>query len=326
MTTSRERQAADTVVLVRPVAFHGNPETAASNAFQRSPEVADPAAEQAAAAIEFDGLAAALAGAGVGTVVVRDCAEPATPDAVFPNNWLSLHADGTAVLYPMMAPSRRAERRRDVLELLSREHGFRVERVLDLSAHEREGRFLEGTGSMVLDRANRVAYACLSPRTDAGVLAEAARLLDYEPLAFVAADEAGVPVYHTNVMMCVGSDFALVCEEAISDAGQRAAVRRRLEQGGHEVVALDFAQMRSFAGNMLELAGADGARVLALSARALESLRPGQLRTLESRCRLLPVPVATIEDGGGGSVRCMLAEVHLPRRGRGRAPFAHTMQ
>lgn len=314
MTARSEAQAAGTVLVVRPVAFHGNPETAASNAFQRPPEVADPAAEQAAAAVEFDGLVQALRGAGVNAVVVPDRAEPPTPDSIFPNNWLSLHADGTAVLYPMMAPSRRGERRRDVLELLSREHGFRVERVVDLSPHEADGRFLEGTGSMVLDRANRVAYACLSPRTDAGVLAEAARLLDYEPLAFAATDEAGVPVYHTNVMMCVGSDFAVVCEEAISDPGQRAAVRRRLEGCGHEIVPIDFAQMRSFAGNMLELAGAGGTRVLALSARAHESLRPDQVRALETRCTLLPVPVATIEEGGGGSVRCMLAEVHLPRR------------
>lgn len=314
MTAPREAQAAATVLLVRPVAFHGNPETAPSNAFQRPPEIADPAAEQAAAAVEFDGLVTALRDAGVATVVVPDRAEPRTPDSIFPNNWLSLHADGTAVLYPMMAPSRRGERRRDVLELLSREHGFRVERVVDLSPHEADGRFLEGTGSMVLDRAHRVAYACLSPRTDPGVLAEAARLLDYEPLAFAAADEAGVPVYHTNVMMSIGRDFAVVCEEAISDAGQRAAVRRRLEGCGHEIVPLDLAQMRSFAGNMLELAGAGGTRVLALSARALESLRPDQVGALESRCRLLPVPVATIEDGGGGSVRCMLAEVHLPRR------------
>ncbi|MGD9387870.1 MAG: arginine deiminase-related protein [Gammaproteobacteria bacterium] len=315
MSQGIERQAAGTVLLVRPVAFHGNPETAASNAFQRPPEVADPEAEQAAAAIEFDGLVAALGQAGVTAVVVPDRAEPPTPDSIFPNNWLSLHADGTAVLYPMMAPSRRGERRRDILALLSREHGFRVERVLDLSAHERQGRFLEGTGSMVLDRVNRVAYACLSPRTDAGVLAEAARALDYEPLAFVAADDEDVPVYHTNVMMCIGSDFAVVCEESIQDPGQRAAVRARLEQGGHEIVPIDFDQMRRFAGNMLELSAADGSRVLALSARALESLRPDQVHRLESRCTLVPVPVATIEDSAGGGVRCMLAEVHLPPRG-----------
>jgi hypothetical protein len=314
MNTVSERQAADTVLLVRPVAFHGNPETAESNAFQRPPEAADPAAEQAAAAVEFAGLVEALSAAGVRTVVVPDKLSPATPDAVFPNNWVSFHADGTAVLYPMMAPSRRRERRRDILELLSGAHGFRIERVLDLSPHEQAGRFLEGTGSMVLDRVNRVAYACLSPRTDAEVLAAAARLLDYEPIAFLATDSEGVPVYHTNVMMCLGADFAVLCEEAIGDAEQRAAVRRRLEQTGHEVVPIDSSQMRSFAGNMLELCGRDGERVLALSARALECLAPAQVQALESRCRLLPVPVAAIEEGGGGSVRCMLAEVHLPRR------------
>ena len=314
MNGTGERQAAGTVLLVRPVAFHGNPETAGSNAFQRPPEAADPAAEQAAAAVEFAGLVDALQGAGIATVVVPDKATPPTPDSVFPNNWVSFHADGTAVLYPMMAPSRRAERRRDILELLSSAHGFRIERVLDLSRHEQDGRFLEGTGSMVLDRVNRVAYACLSPRTDAQAFAEAARLLDYEPIAFLATDEDGVPVYHTNVMMCLGADFAVLCAEAIGDPEQRAAVSRRLEETGHEIVPISFAQMRGFAGNMLELAGRDGSRVLALSARALECLAPHQLRALESRCRLLPVPVAAIEEGGGGSVRCMLAEVHLPRR------------
>jgi hypothetical protein len=310
-----ERQATDAVLLVRPVAFHGNPQTAASNAFQRDPAAADPEAEQAAAAIEFGGLAGALREAGVEVVVVDDRASPPTPDAIFPNNWVSFHADGTAVLYPMMAPNRRGERRHDILELLSRERGFRVERIVDLSSHEDGGHFLEGTGSMVLDRVHRVAYACLSPRTDLEVFAEAAQLLDYEPIAFAATDGDGVPVYHTNVLMCVGSDFAVLCEEAIADAGQRSAVRRRLEQTGHELVAISRAQMASFAGNMLELASRDGERLLALSARALEALEPAQRAALEARCRLLVAPIAAIEEGGGGSVRCMLAEIHLPRRG-----------
>lgn len=309
-----DRQSADAVLLVRPVAFHGNPQTAESNAFQRPPAAADPAAEQAAASLEFDGLVEALRAAGVAVVVVDDTARPATPDSIFPNNWVSFHADGSAVLYPMMAPNRRAERRRDVLELLSREHGFRVDRVVDLSAHEADGRFLEGTGSMVLDRVHRVAYACLSPRTDLEVLAEAAQLLGYEPLAFAAVDAAGMPIYHTNVMMCVGLDFAVLCEQAISDAGQRTAVRRRLEDTGHEVIPIDAGQMAAFAGNMLELAGAGGERLLAMSARALDALDDRQRRTLEARCRLVTAPIAAIEDGGGGSVRCMLAEIHLPRR------------
>lgn len=314
MNAQAERQATGTVLLVRPVAFHGNPETVDSNAFQRPPAAADPAAEQAAAAVEFEGLVAALREAGVDVVIVDDRAEPPTPDSIFPNNWISFHAGGTAVLYPMMAPSRRGERRRDILELLSRERGFRIERVIDLSHHEAEGRFLEGTGSMVLDRVNRIAYACLSPRTDLEVLAEAAQLLDYEPLAFAAVDAGGVPVYHTNVLMCIGADFAVLCDEAIGDAGQRAAVCRRLEDTGHELIRISLGQMASFAGNMLELAGAGGERLLAMSARALDALAPEQQASLESRCRLVAAPIAAIEAGGGGSVRCMLAEIHLPHR------------
>ena len=314
MIMEPEKQAAGTVLLVRPVAFHGNPETVASNAFQRPPEVADPAAEQAAAAVEFEGLVDALRAAGVEAVVVDDSASPPTPDSIFPNNWVSFHADGTVVLYPMMAPCRRRERRRDVLEHLSQALGFRIDRVVDLSGHEAEGRFLEGTGSMVLDRVNRVAYACLSARTDVEVLAEAARVLDYEPVAFVAVDANGMPVYHTNVLMCLGTDFAVLCEEAISDAAQRAAVHRRLAETGHAVIPIRLEQMCGFAGNMLELAGPGGERLLALSARAFETLDDEQRAALEARCRLVVAPIAAIEEGGGGSVRCMLAEVHLPRR------------
>lgn len=316
MNTHAESQAAGAVLLVRPAAFRGNPETADSNAFQLPPaEVADPERTHAVAAAQFAGFETMLREAGVDTVVVDDATEPPAPDAIFPNNWISFHADGTAVLYPMMAPSRRRERRMDILELLSRQRGFRVERVLDLSGHEDQGRFLEGTGSMVLDRVNRIAFACLSPRTDLEVLAEAAQLLDYEPLAFAAVDAAGVPVYHTNVLMCIGGDFAVLCEEAISDAGQRTAVRRRLEAGGHEVIPIRFGQLAEFAGNMLELAGADGERLLVLSARAQASLDDSQRAALSARCRLLAPPIDAIEEVGGGGVRCMLAEIHLPRRG-----------
>jgi hypothetical protein len=300
--------------MVRPVAFHSNPQTAASNAFQSGPEFAEPEIAQAAAAAEFDGLAGALRAAGVETVVVGDTSTPATPDAVFPNNWVSFHADGTAVLYPMMAANRRGERRRDILELLSREHGFRIENVVDLSPHERAGHFLESTGSMVLDRVNRVASACLSPRTHLDVLAEAAQLLDYEPLAFAATDPDGVPIYHTNVLMSIGEDFAVVCPDSIADEGQRRAVLARLEQTGHDLILLATEQITRFAGNMLELRSPDGARVLAMSRQALECLHERQRSALASRCRIVSAPIETIETGGGGSVRCMLAEIHLPRR------------
>lgn len=312
MSARPECQAATAVLLVRPAAFAANPQTAGSNAFQLESAGAGPAATQAAALVEFEGLVGTLREAGVETVVIDDAASPVTPDAIFPNNWLSLHADGAAVLYPMMAPNRRGERRRDVLELLSRDYGFRIERVIDLSEWEQRGQYLEGTGSMVLDRVNRVAYACLSPRTDLEVLAEAAQLLDYEAVAFTAVDGGGVPVYHTNVLMCVGADFAVLCEEAIPDAGQREAVRRRLSETGHELVPISLDQMSAFAGNMLELASTSGERLLALSARAFESLDEPQRAALGAHCRLLVVPIPTIEATAGGSIRCMLAEIHLP--------------
>ncbi|MEJ2515862.1 MAG: arginine deiminase-related protein [Gammaproteobacteria bacterium] len=311
--STQERQAADAVLLVRPVAFHTNPETAASNAFQRAPGVASPAAEQAAAEVEFAGLVGALSEAGVETIVADDTPREDTPDAVFPNNWVSFHADGTVVLYPMMAENRRAERRMDIIRRLSREWGFHVERVVDLSGSEKEQKFLEATGSMVLDRVNRVAYACVSPRTHVDTLAAACQLLGYEPLAFAAVDADGVAVYHTNVLMSIGADFAVLCEDAISEAGQREAVRTRLEDTGHEILPITLEQMSSFAGNVLELASRDGNRIITMSARAWASLDERQRGFLASRARIVSVPVGTIETAGGGSVRCMIAEVHLPR-------------
>lgn len=314
-TPEPEHQIAPAVLMVRPVAFRGNPETAGSNRFQRRPGTVAPDAEQAAALREFDGLVAALREVGVEVIVEADTPEPHTPDSIFPNNWLSLHADGRAVLYPMMAPSRRGERRLDVVERLASEHGFRVSEILDLSAHEAEGRFLEGTGSLVLDRTHRVAYACLSPRTDLDLLGEFGQRLGYELVAFDATDADGVPIYHTNVMMAIGDGFAVVCAEAIADEEQRRAVLRRLADSGHEVVEISRAQMAAFAGNMLALESADGTQLLAMSARAEAGLTAEQRETLGRHARIVAAPIDSIEDSAGGSVRCMLAEIHLPRRG-----------
>jgi hypothetical protein len=307
-------QVTGTVLMIRPAAFRSNPQTAASNAFQRAPGVVPATLEQAAAETEFDGLVGALRAAGVEAIVEDDTLSPSTPDAIFPNNWVSFHAGGLVVLYPMMAPNRRRERRIDLIERLGSVHGFRVTEVVDLSFHEAEGRFLEGTGSMVLDRVNRVAYACLSPRTDLDVLAEFAQRLDYEPLAFAASDDA-LAVYHTNVMMAIGEGFAVICAEAIDDPVQRAAVLGKLVATGHEVIEISRDQMRSFAGNMLALAAPDGGQLLAMSARAAASLTEGQREALERRARFVVAPIDGIESSGGGSVRCMLAEVHLPRDG-----------
>ena len=305
-------QAADAVLMVRPASFAWNAETAASNRFQAP---AAPGGGDAAtlAVREFDALAGALRDAGVAVHAIADRTDPVCPDAVFPNNWVSLHRDGTVVLYPMLGASRRRERRFDLLVELERRGSHRVTRLLDLSHHELHGRFLEGTGSVVFDHAGRVAYACPSPRTDAAVLEELCAELGYERFVFAAADRDGVPVYHTNVLLSIGTRYALVCAQAVP-AQQRGALLERLAGGGRRVLTIDHAQMASFSGNVLELRGADGARVLAGSQRALAALSPEAHDALAACVdRVVTVPVPTIENLGGGSVRCMLAEVFLPR-------------
>jgi hypothetical protein len=306
-----EQQTAADVFMIRPVRFARNPETLASNRFQsRAPELAD--AQQAAHA-EFEALAAALRAAGVNVYVFEDTPEPHTPDAIFPNNWVSFHADGSVVLYPMLAENRRLERRDDLLQALSVQHGFHVARVLDLTHHEARDKFLEGTGSMVLDRVHRIAYACVSPRTDLDVLGDFGQQLDYEIVAFEANDAEGLPIYHTNVMMSVGTRFAAVCSAAIRE-DERGAVLDTLRSTGHAILDLSFEQMAGFAGNMLELRSAAGGLV-AMSARALEVLAAPQRSVLQEYAgRIVAAPIPTIERLGGGSVRCMLAEVHLPRK------------
>lgn len=296
--------------MVRPVRFEGNPQTAASNRFQG--RATGDGAPQPAALREFDGLVAALRGHGVETIVVEDTAEPHTPDSIFPNNWVSFHADGRVVLYPMAAANRRAERRTDIIETLAGDQGFQVREVVDLTHHEREGRYLEGTGSLVLDRANRVAYACLSSRTHLDPLGEFAQRMGYDVVAFDAVDREGVPIYHTNVLMNVGEELAVVCAEAIPREDQREAVLERLRDAGRDVLTLDYAQLGAFAGNMLELRVKRG-RLVAMSRRAYDSLGDDQRRRIDANGDTLVADIATIEDHAGGSVRCMLAEVHLPR-------------
>ena len=299
--------------MVRPARFESNPQTAASNLFQgRSKKSADE--QQAAALAEFDSLVAALRDAGIRVIDVDDTPDPHTPDSIFPNNWVSFHADGRVVLYPMEAENRRAERRNDVIEALNREHGFQIAEVVDLTAHENGGHYLEGTGSMVLDRANRVAYACLSTRTQLDPLGDFAQRFDYDVVAFDAVDRNGIPIYHTNVLMNIGEAVAVVCDEAIPRDDQRQAVLNRLRDSGRTVVQLNYDQLDAFAGNMLELRNAEGERVLAMSRQAWDSLHDEQRATLEKNGKIVSAPIDTIEASAGGSVRCMLAEVHLPRR------------
>lgn len=310
MASEKESQLASAVLMIRPAGFHNNPLTAESNRFQGKTD-ASPEQQQLDAAIEFDGLATLLVEAGIQVVVIDDTDEPPTPDAVFPNNWVSFHADGTVVLYPMLAINRRDERRQDIIESLARKHGFHISQIVDLTDHENYGRHLEGTGSLVLDRVNRIAYACLSPRTHLDALGDFAQQLDYEIVAFDAVDRGGAAVYHTNVLMNIGENLAVICAESISRPEQRDAVLRSLKNTGHDIVSLTYDQMDSFAGNMLELRNSDGDRIIAMSQQARNSLTAEQLGLIESNAKIVSASIDRIEASAGGGVRCMLAEIHL---------------
>jgi hypothetical protein len=308
---SEESQRASSVLMIRPIRFESNPMTAGSNRFQGKSN-ADPDAQNSIAQEEFDALAEALRESGVNVVVVDDTAEPHTPDSVFPNNWISFHSDGRVVLYPMEAENRRTERRADIVEQLDSKEGYVVKEVIDLSGHEQAGHFLEGTGSMVLDRVNHVAYACLSSRTQLDPLGDFAQRMDYDVVTFDAIDRDGVPIYHTNVLMSVGEKVAVICAEAIARDAQRAAVLQHLADSGHEVILLSYEQLDAFAGNMLELRGQDGDRLVAMSQQAYDSLDETQIERLRANGRIVSSDIRNIEASAGGSVRCMLAEIHLP--------------
>ena len=319
----QEPQSAGAVLMVRPASFGGNPQTAPSNAFQSNPAGSTENDLQRDALQEFQGLATALERAGIEVLIAPDSAVPPKPDAIFPNNWVSFHYDGTVALYPMLAPNRRWERRDEVLEQVVRTGGFRVTRTVDLTHRESEEKYLEGTGSIVLDRAHRVAYACSSPRTDLDVLGEFAQQLDYDLMTFDAVDAGGRAVYHTNVLMAIGTGFAVVCGESLPNAAHRTAVLSKLRATGHEVVDISQRQMQHFAANVLELASPKGP-IIALSSTALASLSHPQRRILETHAALIPVEIPTIERIGGGGVRCMLAEIHLPKRDTASA-FSHNL-
>ena len=307
-----ESQLASAVLMIRPARFESNPQTAASNRFQGKIDTSADE-QQRAARSEFDNLVTVLRESGIEVIVVEDTAEPHTPDSIFPNNWVSFHADGRVVLYPMEAENRRPERRMEIIESLAGIHGFQVRELIDLSSHEESGHYLEGTGSMVLDRANRVAYACLSSRTTLEVLGEFAQRMGYDVVAFDAVGEDGIPIYHTNVLMNIGEKIAVVCDEAIRNEDQRHAVLQRLRQSGHDIVSLSYQQLEAFAGNMLELRTANGERLIAMSQQAFDALTDAQRQQLEANGQVVSADIRTIENSAGGSVRCMLAELHLPR-------------
>lgn len=306
----RNVQAPTAVVMVRPHHFSVNAETVPDNSFQVRPLERSVDLIASAAREEFDGCVDALDAAGVRVHVFDDFGQLDTPDSVFPNNWFSTHAGGRIAIYPMYAPSRRRERRSDVIELLK--STYRVQEVIDYSGLEYDNLFLEGTGAMVFDHLERVAYVASSHRADPVILERFCTAFGYEPMAFPTADANGRPIYHTNVLMAIATDYALVCLAAISDDARRAEVADRLADSGRAVLDLDVGQVRNFAGNAIELTGRDG-RILALSARAAAALAPEQRAVIEASARLLPLSIPTIELAGG-SVRCMLAGVHLTPR------------
>ena len=312
-----DRQTTDTVLMVEPVGFLANPQTRADNTWQDPDEHldADPARVQLAALSEFRGLVTALESAGVRVQMESDTPDPATPDSIFPNNWFSTHQDATLVLYPMCAVNRRNERRSDIVERLAGTFGYST--VVDLTRHELRGRYLEGTGSMVLDRAHRVSYMCVSGRSDTRLLESWARFLGYSELITFRAASASrsgelVPVYHTNVLMGIGERTAVVCTEAIEDAGERRRLTDSLEATHHTIVEISRAQMNRCAGNVLQLRDQTGGLVWAMSTRAYDALTPEQRALLSADSRLIHAPIPVIERNGGGSVRCMLAEIFAP--------------
>ncbi len=300
------KHIANKILMIRPAAFGFNPQTAESNAFQQKVDLSDKEIQKKVLE-EFDQMVSNLRKLGTDVLVFEDKKEPLTPDAIFPNNWFSTHAGGTLCLYPMEAETRRLERDPDIIEALG-EH-FKVKRTLDISHSENQGMFLEGTGSLILDHSNQIAYACLSSRTNPKALDTWAALMKFETVEFRAFDEKQNAIYHTNVMMCLGDDFAVVCLESISDNAEREKVIGSLKKTEKEIIAISFDQMNNFAGNMLLLKNNRDEKILVMSERALGSLGVNQRETLESKVKIAAFNIETIENCGGGSVRCMIAEI-----------------
>jgi len=296
--------------MVRPAHFGYNEETAANNVFQKRDGQLSPEEVQQRAVAEFDAFVARLREAGVDVVVAQDSDQPIKPDAVFPNNWLTFHQGGLLITYPMYAPSRRLERRPEVVQAAA-QAGFKPLRRLHLEDYEESDLFLEGTGSIVFDHPNRLAYACLSPRTDEGLLRHLCHSIQYEPVVFHAVDAEGHAVYHTNVMMAMGETFVVICLDTVRDPQERALLEEKFRVTGKEVVPITLSQMQAFAGNMLQVRDNRDETLLVMSEQAYRSLTPEQIQTLEKHTRLLYSPLYTIETYGGGSARCMMAEIFV---------------
>jgi hypothetical protein len=304
-------QSTNKILLIRPSNFVYNSETAGSNSFQNNPDLSEETVRQKATE-EFDSFATTLMSKGVQVFIFDDTEFPTKPDAIFPNNWITFHEDGTVILYPMFAKNRREERRHDIIDELKK--NFSITNVVDLSEYEKQHKFLEGTGSMVFDHINKIAYACLSPRTDKELFIEVCEILNYQPIYFRAQDKNGKEIYHTNVMLCIGEKFAVICLDSIADKYEREFVSQSLSKTGHEIIEISNEQMNHFAGNMLVLQINSTKHILVSSQSAFDSLDDNQKKEIEKQCEIVPLSIKTIETIGGGSVRCMMAEVFLKRK------------
>lgn len=295
--------------MIKPVAFDFNAETSVNNAFQQqgSNEQAQEKAEA-----EFDGFVQKLTSAGIDVTVVQDTPIPHTPDSIFPNNWISFHHDGSIVLYPMFAVNRRAERKQNVFDTIQKK--FAIKHTIDFTEREHQNRFLEGTGSMVLDRDNRIAYACISPRTEKTLFEEWCVQLGYKPCSFHSVDENGGEIYHTNVMMCVADQYVVICLDSIRNTAERNLVTYTIAKSNKMLIEISYSQMNHFAGNMLQVKNKKGEKIVVMSSQAYKALSTEQVKTIESFNRIIHSDLTTIETNGGGSARCMMAEIFLPAK------------
>lgn len=310
-----KRQNTSNILMIRPVNFFFNEETALNNYYQKVIAGLTPEQAQAQALEEFDNFVIKLRAAGVNVVVIDDTEEPVTPDSIFPNNWVSFHQDGSVGLYPMFAESRRGERREDIIDYLKED--FEVRNIVDFTFYESLGKYLEGTGSMILDRPNQIVYAAISERTEEDILIEFCKKFEYRPVTFVAKQAVNgkrLPIYHTNVMMCVADTFAVICAEAIDDEKERVIVLDTLKKTGKEIILITEDQESQFAGNMLQVEDSKGSKILVMSSAAYHSLSSRQIEMIEKHCPIMHGPLDMIEACGGGSARCMMAEIFLPEK------------
>lgn len=309
------KQTTNSILMIRPTAFRMNEQTAVNNYYQKVVEGLLPATVNAKAQQEFDALVEKLRNVGVDVVIVDDALDTDTPDSIFPNNWVSFHENGDVALYPMFAENRREERREEIFDLLE-DKGFQIDNIIDYTSAEEDGFYLEGTGSLLLDRTNEKAYCALSPRADEELFIEFCEDFDYAPVLFEAFQTVNGErklIYHTNVMMCLGETFAVICADCIDDKKERKMVLDNLKKDNKEIILITEAQVDSFAGNMLEVSGANDKRYLVMSTAAYQSLTPKQIEQLEKHAEILSSSLDTIEACGGGSARCMIAEIFLPK-------------